>query len=116
MDRPKPRKQCVKCPWKVSTDPNDIPDGYCAVKHSALKRTIAKPEVIPSGGGLRLMACHETQDLPCVGWLANQLGVGNNIGLRMACSNMRPTGDRIDANVETVGEQHQTFEETLPRG
>lgn len=24
----KPRKQCEKCPWKVSTDPRKIPNGY----------------------------------------------------------------------------------------
>ena len=24
-------KQCKNCPWKVSTNPFDIPDGYCEV-------------------------------------------------------------------------------------
>lgn len=59
------------------------------------------------------MACHETpkgRELPCVGWLTNQLGAGNNIALRL----LVVTG-QIDANVETVGPQHERFEDTLPR-
>ncbi len=63
-------------------------------------------------GGLRIMACHETppgKELPCVGWLANQLGPGNNLALRLAVM----TG-RVDGNVQTVGEQHERFEDTLP--
>jgi len=58
------------------------------------------------------MACHETtsgNELPCVGWLNNQIGVGNNLGLRIACM-----AGRIDADVETIGLQHETFKDTLP--
>lgn len=106
------RKQCEKCPWRKDVDPNDIPGGYCATKHADLERTIADPGSCANLGELRMMACHETPEgaeLPCVGWLANQIGPGNNIGLRMAAM----TG-RIDADVETVGEQHETLEDTLP--
>lgn len=112
----KPRKQCAKCPWKKSTDPYDIPDGYCPVKHANLKGTIAEEGDIRSAigaGAVRIMACHETggpRPLPCVGWLEHQLGAGNNIALRL----MVMTG-RVDANVETVGEQHERFEDTLPK-
>ncbi len=102
------RKQCKACPWKTSTNPHDIPNGYCETKHRKLKETIAEPETI-NLGTLRIMACHETHELACVGWVANQLGPGNNIGLRLAC--MR---DRKLADVETVGPQHETFEDTLP--
>lgn len=105
------RKQCIKCPWRRDVDPRDIPDGYCEAKHRALADTIARPEALPSGP-LHLMACHETgpgREIPCVGWLVHQLGPGQNIALRIAVS----TG-RIDADVETVGAQHQTFDDTLP--
>src|SRR5688500_15792622 len=105
------RKQCKKCPWRVDVDPHDIPNGYCERKHAELESTIATPAVY-SAGQLRLMACHETavgREKPCVGWLANQLGPGNNIGLRLAV--MR---GRIDAYFELVGEQHKTLEDTLP--
>ena len=106
------RKQCKACPWKVSTNPRDIPNGYCETKHAALASTIAPPGQLVSAGELRWMACHETpsgKEKPCVGWLVHQLGEGNNIGLRMAVIR-----GRVDANVETVGEQHTRLEDTLP--
>ncbi len=104
------RRQCSACPWKVSTKPaQDIPNGYCETKHRNLKDTIAEPGAVRSLSGLKLMACHETHKKACVGWLVNQLGPGNNIALRLAC--MR---DRKMADVETVGKQHATFEDTLP--
>lgn len=106
----KPRKQCKKCPWKVGVDPHDIPNGYDESKHCALQSTIAEPGALrPSG--LSVMACHQTpvgKEKPCVGWLVNQLGPGNNIALRMAVM-----VGRVDGNVETVGEQHDRFEDTL---
>lgn len=109
----KPRRQCKKCPWKVGVNPFDIPGEYCPDKHAALADTIADPEApydltVP----LRIMACHETgvdAELPCVGWLVNQMGDGNNIPLRLAVI----TG-RIDANVRTIGPQHETLAATLP--
>jgi hypothetical protein len=103
------RKQCAKCPWKVSTDPHEIPNGYCPVKHAKLKSTINNGLTI---GPLHLMACHESKpgkDFACVGWLANQLGPGNNIGLRLAVMTKK-----IDCNFELDGEQHERFEDTLP--
>ena len=106
------RKQCAKCPWKVSTDPTTIPHGYCAKAHAALSATIARPDELRFGP-VRIMACHETphgRELPCVGWLVHQMGVGNNIGLRLAALK-----GRVDANVRTVGRQHVRFEDTLPR-
>ena len=109
----KTRLQCAKCPWKVGVNPHDIPDGYCETKHKSLKDTIAEPGSLSSVGRLKIMACHETGGsgvLPCVGWLEHQLGHGNNIGLRLAVM-----GGRIDANVRTVGPQHETFEDTLPK-
>lgn len=107
----KPRKQCAKCPWKTSTDPRDISNGYCEIKHRKLKSTIAEPGDLRLGS-VRAMACHDTpagKELPCVGWLVNQLGPGNNIALRFAVI----TG-QVDDNVRTVGPQHKRFEDTLP--
>lgn len=109
----KPRRQCAKCPWKKGTDPNAIPGGYCAIKHRALKATIAKPADTRAlySGELRMMACHESprgREMPCVGWLAHQLGPGNNLALRLRMIR----GDI--APPETVGPQHERFEDTLP--
>ena len=108
------RKQCKLCPWKVTTDPLQIPDGYDVQMHGALQVTIAKPggiELIDKD--LRIMACHETQpgrELPCVGWLDNQLNEGNNLALRFAVFN-----GRISADYELDGPQHKRFEDTLPK-
>lgn len=102
--------QCAKCPWRKDVDPHDIPNGYCETKHRGLASTIAKPGEMPSlGAPLAAMACHESDDAHCVGWLMNQLGAGNNIGLRlrmMTCENAK--------KIRLVGEQHETFEDTLP--
>ncbi len=110
----KPRKQCRKCPWKVSTNPHDIPGEYCATKHANLTSTIAEPgDYTNLFGPLRMMACHETtggRELPCVGWLDNQLNEGNNIALRMAVSR-----GKVSGNYELDGPQHRTLEDTLPK-
>ncbi len=107
-----PRRQCAKCPWRKDVNPNLIPNNYSRELHEALKCTIAR-EVSPIFRELQVMACHETPigaELPCVGWLVHQLGPGNNIGLRL-----RVSSGTIDANVETVGEQHERFTDTLPK-
>jgi hypothetical protein len=104
-------KQCRLCPWRKDVDPHNIPDGYCEVKHAALKSTIADPGAINIGGALNVMACHESEpgaEVPCVGWLANQLGPGNNIGLRLWASK------HLKVRLKIVGEQHEAFEDTLP--
>ena len=103
--------QCAKCPWRKDVDPHDIPNGYCETKHANLADTIAKPGDLRGafGGPMKVMACHETEDAHCVGWLMHQAGAGNNIGLRislMSCENI--------GRVRLVGEQHETFEDTLP--
>jgi hypothetical protein len=104
-------KQCAKCPWRADVDPHEIPNGYSEDKHIALKCTIAREGDMSflSGVDQHVMACHESHDAHCIGWLMNQVGPGNNIGLRirmMACENAK--------DIQLAGEQHETFEETLP--
>lgn len=105
-------RQCKACPWKQSVRPlHDIPGGYCASKHRALNRTIAEPGSLTASRVLRVMACHESPigaEQPCVGWVMNQLGPGNNIGLRILAMDGR------FSKLETVGPQHERFEDTLP--
>lgn len=111
--------QCKACPWKKSTVPDrDIPGGYSAGLHEDLDRTIAEPASLRGiGGPMRLMACHETKksrERACAGWVHNQLGIGNNIALRL----MALRGDLGDlrslAEVKLDGPQHERFEDTLP--
>ncbi|WP_299906799.1 DUF6283 family protein [uncultured Paracoccus sp.] len=109
-------RQCAKCPWKVTTDPRDIPHGYSPDLHRALAGTIAdQTGNLAAALGqvpLRVMACHEhpsASEAHCVGWLMNQIGRGNNIALRLSmrsCEN----ADRIELD----GPQHERFEDTFP--
>lgn len=103
--------QCAKCPWLVGTDPLQISNGYCEKKHLALALCIAKPGdmSVVAGGPMHVMACHETNDAHCIGWLHHQLGRGNNIGLRL-----RMTTCENGASVRLRGEQHKSLEDTLP--
>ena len=106
-------RQCEKCPWKASTNPYEIPDGYSVELHRELARTIAEPGTYRYGGELRMMACHEHEpgeEAHCVGWIMNQIGTGNNIPLRimmMDCENAK--------HIQLDGPQHGRFEDTLPR-
>lgn len=108
--------QCAKCPWRVDVDPHEIPNGYCETKHQKLEDTIASGDGMDQiaslmTGSMRVMACHETHDAHCIGWLMNQLGPGNNIALRLSmrnCENIRA--------VRLIGDQHATFKDTLPKG
>jgi len=103
--------QCAKCPWRKDVNPHEIPNGYSPDKHRALKSTIARPADLSclAADHIHVMACHETHDAHCIGWLVHQLGPGNNIALRMSvrsCENI--------AQVKLIGEQHERFEDTLP--
>ncbi len=100
-------KQCVKCPWKKSTNPQEI-EGYCKIKHQGLKDTIAEPASLKETN--RAMACHHSDGFDgmyCVGWLMNQLGPGNNIPLRIKMLSYDLS------KLKTTGPQHKCFEDTL---
>lgn len=105
-------KQCQSCPWRVGCVPErDIPN-YSRDLHEGLAGTIQSGLESIGCPVRRAMACHYSkpgEEFPCAGWLANQLGSGNNIGLRIAVMT-----DRIPAPI-IDGEQHETFEDTLPR-
>lgn len=103
--------QCKLCPWKVGTDPTQIPDGYSLEKHIALGHSvIAEPGVIndPSGA----MLCHKSpangkKKQMCVGWIHNQRGPGNNLPLRMRLASCENANE-----IKVFGAQHQCFEDT----
>ena len=104
--------QCAKCPWKKEANPYEIPNGYCVKKHLALEKTIATDVTTNlTNNQFPVMACHNSDnDEYCVGWLHHQLGRGNNMVLRlkmMFCENIE--------ELKTIGEQHKTFEDTLPK-
>ena len=58
------------------------------------------------------MACHYSkpgEEFVCAGWLHHQLGVGNNISVRLAVATRKLPVPEVD------GEQHESFEATLPK-
>lgn len=109
------RKQCKSCPWRKDADPDrEIPGGYSRELHCKLRETVKTGPASLFAATLPIMACHLTPtgaELPCVGWLVNQIGPGNNLGIRMAVALGKISGD-----VETIGPQHDTLEQTIPKG
>ena len=96
-------RQCDNCPWLKGSSTQSIPN-YSESQHHNLRDTIATDTRIETGD-LRVMSCHKSQEpnnAHCIGWLHNQLGVGNNIGLRlmaMRCQNINEialAGDQVD--------------------
>lgn len=106
-------KQCSHCPWRKDVCVEDIL-GYSPELHPKLEETIAQPTDWSGlySGQLKIMACHESpvgEETSCIGWLVNQLGPGNNIPLRLAMLSCPERGE-----IETIGEQYETFHNTLP--
>jgi hypothetical protein len=105
-------RQCATCPWKVATVPDrDIPNGYSVELHESLRDTIQTGLDSLFRACRTAMACHYSkpgEEFACAGWLHNQLGVGNNIAVRLAVAIGRLPVPEVD------GEQHESFEDTLP--
>lgn len=103
--------QCKSCPWRVGCDPDkDIPN-YVYDKHRKLTGTI-RSGVASMIGPQRIMACHYSTpgaEAACAGWLQNQLGDGNNIGVRIAVARGSLPAPIVD------GPQYERFEDTLPK-
>jgi len=101
--RLKRENQCKKCPWRVSTKPNEIPNGYSLEAHKKLKSTITTGLDLSNR---HVMSCHEENKSYCIGWFHNQMGIGNNIRLRLKMINYDLS------RVKVFGKQHDVFEET----
>jgi len=102
--------QCKSCPWRIDCVPDrDIPN-YAPELHVGLDKTIRSGLETMFQKERHIMACHYSkpgEEFPCAGWLANQLGSGNNIGVRLSVMTGSMSTPEID------GPQHETFEETL---
>lgn len=105
--KPKTVRQCPTCPWRVGADPNKIPN-YVPELARNLRGTISSG--LESVTNARTMACHYSKpgkETACAGWVHNQLGAGNNIGVRLRVMNGSLPVPDVD------GEQHESYEDTL---
>lgn len=111
--RPETVKQCRSCPWRVDCVPDEDIPRYDRELHDGLRETIASGlQSLSTCDARHVMACHYSKpgaEFACAGWLHNQLGVGNNIGVRLAVMGGHLPVPEID------GEQHETFDDTLCR-
>lgn len=110
--------QCPTCPWVKGHSLSDIP-GYDRAQHLNLSNTISTSDVNaqvealhnPSDEPRRIMQCHyaaEGEPRYCIGWLHNQITIGNNLEMRvrvMHCTNLE--------QITLAGEQVDSFEQTL---
>jgi uncharacterized protein DUF6283 len=102
-------KQCPSCPWRVACVPGRDILRYRRGLHENLRGTI-QTGLASLTSVMRVMGCHYSapgEDFACAGWLANQLGDGNNLAVRIAVSAGRLPMPEID------GPQHACFEDTL---
>lgn len=106
-------KQCEGCPWKKSVDINTIPNGYDYEAHDKLLALTKPNDISNLDKQQAVMACHHSNDndnMFCIGYLYNQLGIGNNITLRikmMSCENVK--------YIKVEGEQHEQFSDLVPK-
>ena len=103
--------QCRSCPWRVACVPDkDIPR-YDRELAKGLTRTIQSGIASMFQKERHVMACHYSkpgEEFACAGWLHNQIGVGNNLGVRIAVMTGHHPVPVID------GDQHESYEDTLP--
>jgi len=106
------RQQCKTCPWRKGSKCANIPK-YDLDLHQDLVETIADEggNLSKLGQPVAIMGCHYSSDkkqIPCVGWLHNQIGDGNNIPLRIWFSDNYPND-----SIKVDGEQKQNFQQTF---
>lgn len=100
-------KQCKTCPWRVAVDPaRDVPD-YDEGIYERMRATLRTGLDSMFEKSRVVMECHNGRpgaDRACAGWLHHQLGIGNNIGVRMSIATGRLPMPRV------VGDQHEDLD------
>lgn len=100
--------QCKTCPWRVEASLEDIPR-YSRAQLEDLEESCNQSGI--SSLSSHAMMCHHAKSnefRPCLGWLVYAIGPGQNFGARMIANNIKNLGD-----VQLLGEQHETFQDTL---
>ncbi len=109
-DEPETVKQCKTCPWRVAVKPSrDVPDFDPGI-YERMQGTLREGLSTLSSKTRTIMECHNGKrgaNRPCAGWLHHQIGVGNNIGVRMSVMvGKLPVP-------EVIGEQHESLEDLV---
>lgn len=106
-EKPKTVRQCKTCPWKTSVVPSrDVPN-YDPGIYERMQASLRTGVESMTEKVRLVMECHNGKrgaNRPCAGWLHHQLGVGNNLGVRLAVISGRMPAPKV------VGEQHEDLE------
>lgn len=99
--------QCKTCPWRVEVKPSrDVPN-YDPGIYARMRETLREGVTALTERTRKIMECHNGKrgaNRPCAGWLHHQIGVGNNLGVRLSVSMERLPMPKV------LGEQHEDLE------
>jgi hypothetical protein len=100
-------RQCKTCPWRVDVVPSrDVPN-YDPGIYDRMRASLRTGIDSIRETTRMVMECHNGKkgaNRACAGWLHHQIGVGNNLGVRMRVI----TGHLPVPKV--VGEQHEDLD------
>lgn len=103
-------RQCGSCPWRAAVVPaRDVPD-YAPGIYARMKASL-RTGIESAGEETRIvMECHNGKrgaNRACAGWMHHQLGVGNNIGVRLRVMAGHLPAPKID------GAQHEDLDRLI---
>lgn len=100
-------KQCDSCPWKKGIMPEDITQGFDLEYYQGVREQFQASGLESIHKQHKQMACHmhpDSNPTPCVGWLINQAGIGNNLFIRLQLMQVENSCD-----LQVDGEQHNSI-------
>jgi hypothetical protein len=108
----KDNSQCTSCPFRVDSSVEDIP-GYDLQKHEDLRKITVEaghePDYTQLNKQAKIMACHNRELKPCIGWVNHQIKA-DNIGLKVNIA-LGALGDIFPLKLK--GRQVKTFDDTF---
>ena len=106
-EAPETVKQCKTCPWRVAVKPSrDVPD-YDPGIYERMQSTLRSGIDAMFERVRVVMECHNGKrgaKRACAGWLHHQIGIGNNLGVRLSVMTGRLPVPKVS------GPQHETFD------
>lgn len=110
--RKQSNEQCKTCPFNADSSTDSIP-GYDSGKHDALGEiTLEEDHEIDYSKlekPIKIMACHGRDEQACIGWVKNQLDVGNVLVRISMCLGSLQS---LEFPLKMQGRQVKSFDET----